>query len=149
LLAGWSAIRSRCFDAITSPQKPADASAIPTGSLAPLELPDAAIRKYLERFAVGAVYIVSGPAGYPCVIGSGTDLADELKAIRSTWPSKIDPPLLAWAAWAFDLRTAQQVASLAVASDLRLAQGRVAVRNHRERSLAGDHRCGWAFANSD
>ncbi len=80
------------------------------------------MRKYLERFGVGAVYVIAGPMGYPCVIGTGTDLADELVAARKTWPPKLDPPLLVWAAWCFDLRTARQIANLVVASDLRLAR---------------------------
>jgi hypothetical protein len=79
------------------------------------------VRKYLERFGVGAIYVISGPAGFPCVIGTGTDLAAELAVIRKTWLNNLDPPVVVAAWWVFDLRTAQQIANLVVASDLRLA----------------------------
>lgn len=103
-------------------ERPAGSWATPTPSLTPVEQPDAGVRRYLDRFGVAAVYIICGPAGYPCIIGSGTDLADELKAARSTWPPKIDAPILVAAWWCFDLRSAQQIATLAIASDLRLAR---------------------------
>ena len=49
-------------------------------------------------------------------------MATELAAARNAWPKKIDPPILAAAWWCFDLRTAQQVVTLALASDLRQAK---------------------------
>jgi hypothetical protein len=76
----------------------------------------------LRRFNIGAVYIIAGSAGFPCIIGSGTDLATELAAARKAWPRNIDPPILTAAWWCFDLRTAQQVVTLALASDLRQAK---------------------------
>ena len=81
--------------------KPADAVSRPdpAGTLAPLELPDAGVQRYLRRFSIGAVYIIAGSAGFPCIIGSGTDLATELAAARNAWPKKIDPPILAAAWW--------------------------------------------------
>jgi hypothetical protein len=88
----------------------------------PLELPDSNARLYLSRFSVGAVYIICGPTGSPCQIGSGFDLADELAAARKSWPKDLDPPVLAACWWVFDKRTAQQITSLAVASDLRQAR---------------------------
>ena len=94
----------------------------PADTLAPLELPDAGVQRYLRRFNIGAVYIIAGSAGFPCIIGSGTDLATELAAARKTWPEGLDPPVLAAAWWCFDLRTAQQVVTLALASDLRQAK---------------------------
>ena len=100
----------------------APAATTPATGLEPLELPDAGIQRYLDRFGIAAIYIVCGPSGYPCIIGSGTDLAEELKAARKAWPPKIDPPDMVWAVWVFDRRTAQQVVNLAVASDLRLAR---------------------------
>jgi len=101
--------------------QPADAVSTPDAgdTLAPLELPDAGVQRYLRRFNIGAVYIIAGPAGFPCIIGSGTDLATELAAARKAWPKDLDPPVLAAAWWCFDLRTAQQIATLAVACDLR------------------------------
>jgi hypothetical protein len=73
----------------------------------------------LQQFNIGAAYIIAGSAGFPCIIGCGTDLATELAAARKVWPKSLDPPVLAAAWWCFDLRTAQQIATLAVASDLR------------------------------
>jgi hypothetical protein len=101
--------------------KPADAVSTPdpADTLPPLELPDAGVQRYLRRFNVAAVYIIAGSAGFPCIIGSGTDLATELAASRKAWPKDLDPPVLAAAWWCFDLRTAQQIATLAVACDLR------------------------------
>jgi hypothetical protein len=91
----------------------------PAATLAPLELPDAGVQRYLRRFNIGAVYIIAGSAGFPCIIGSGTDLASELAAARKAWPKDLGPPVLAAAWWCFDLRAAQQVVMLALASDLR------------------------------
>jgi hypothetical protein len=85
----------------------------------PLELPDRAACDYLARFGVGAVYIIAAGAG--CIIGSGTDLGDELAAARKVCKD-LDPPQLVWAAWCFDLRAAQQVRNLSIACDLRRAQ---------------------------
>jgi hypothetical protein len=87
--------------------------------ITPLELPDSNVRLYLSRFAVGAVYVICGSTGFPCLIGAGFDLADELAAARKSWPKNLDPPVLAACWWVFDKRTAQQIANLAVASDLR------------------------------
>jgi hypothetical protein len=56
------------------------------------------------------------------LIGCGFDLAGELKAARKSWPKDLDPPVLAACWWVFDKRTAQQITSLAVASDLRQAR---------------------------
>jgi hypothetical protein len=103
---------------------PADAVSTPdpAETLAPLEMPDAGVHRYLRRFNIGAVYIIAGSAGFPSIIGSGTDLATELAAARKAWPKDLDPLVLA-AAWrCFDLRTAQQVVTLALASDLRQAK---------------------------
>ena len=104
--------------------KPADAVSTPDPAdiFAPLELPDAGVQRYLRRFNIGVVYIIAGSAGFPCIVGSGTDLATELAAARKAWPKDLDPPLLAAAWWCFDLRTAQQVVTLALASDLRQAK---------------------------
>jgi hypothetical protein len=110
-------------------QKPADAeishaltSHEPALEIAPLELPDFAARVYLSKFAVGVVYVISGPHGSPCLIGAGgADLADALTAARRRWPHD-HAPVLAAAWWCFDRRTAQQVAVLAMASDLCHAQ---------------------------
>jgi hypothetical protein len=82
-------------------------------------LPDAGVQRYLRRFNIGAVYIIAGSSGFPCIIGSGSDLATELAAMRKTWPKNVDPPILTAAWWCFDLRTAQQIATVAVARDLR------------------------------
>jgi hypothetical protein len=101
---------------------PGPISDTPQPEITPLELPDSNARLYLSRFAVGAVYIICGPTGFPCLIGSGFDLADELAAARKSWPKELDPPILAAVWWVFDKRTAQQIASLAVASDLRQAR---------------------------
>jgi hypothetical protein len=103
---------------------PADAVSRPdpADTPAPLELPDAGVQRYLRRFNVAAVYIIAGSAGFPCIIGSGTDLATELAAARKAWQKDLDPPVLAAAWWCFDLRTAQQVVTLALASDLRQAK---------------------------
>jgi hypothetical protein len=90
--------------------------------ITPLDLPDSNARLYLSRFGVGAVYIVCGPTGFPCLIGSGFDLAGELAAARKSWPKDLDPPVMAACWWVFDRRTAQQIANLAVASDLRQAR---------------------------
>ena len=90
--------------------------------IAPLELPDAAARQYLSKFGVGCVYVITGPHGFPCLIGAcGADLDEALKAARKTWP-RDHAPVLAAACWCFDKRTAQQIANLAVASDLRYAK---------------------------
>jgi hypothetical protein len=94
----------------------------PQPAITPVELPDSNARLYLSRFAVGAVYIICGPTGFPCLIGSGFDLAGELAAARKSWPRELDPPVLAACWWVFDKRTAQQIANLAVASDLRQAR---------------------------
>jgi hypothetical protein len=101
--------------------KPTDAVSTPylADTPAQLELPDAGVQRYLRRLNIGAVYIIAGSAGFPCIIGSGTDLATELAAARKAWPKDLDPPVLATAWWCFDLRTAQQIATLAVACDLR------------------------------
>ena len=93
-----------------------------TPEILPLELPDSNARLYLSRFSVGAVYVICGPIGFPCLIGSGFDLADELAAARKSWPKDLDPPVLAAVWWVFDKRTAQQIVNLAVASDLRQAR---------------------------
>jgi hypothetical protein len=93
-----------------------------TPEITPLELPDSNARLYLSRFSVGAVYIICGPTGFPCLIGSGFDLAGELTAARKNWSKDLEPPILAAAWWVFDKRTAQQIANLAVASDLRQAR---------------------------
>jgi hypothetical protein len=93
-----------------------------TLELTPLELPDSNARLYLSRFAVAAVWIICGPTGFPCLIGSGFDLVSELAAARKSWPKELDPPVLAAVWWVFDKRTAQQIANLAVASDLRQAR---------------------------
>jgi hypothetical protein len=85
----------------------------------PLELPDANAGLYLSRFNLGAVYVAAGTAGFPCAIGSGTDLAAELAAVRRVWPKDAAVPELLWCAWCYDPRTAQQVATVALASDLR------------------------------
>ena len=100
----------------------APAATAPAPGPEPIEIPDAGVQRYLDRFGVSAVYVIAGPAGFPCVLGSGTDLGDALKAARRSWPPKLDPPLLAAAWWTFDGRAAQQVVSLVVASDLRLAR---------------------------
>jgi hypothetical protein len=102
---------SRPADAVSRPD--------PADTLAPLELPDAGVQRYLRRFNIGAVYIIAGSSGFPCIIGSGTDLATELAAARNAWPKGPHPPVLAAAWWCFDLRTAQQIAMWALASDLR------------------------------
>jgi hypothetical protein len=104
--------------------RPADAVSTPdrADTLAPLELPDAGVQRYLRRFNIGAIYIIAGSSGFPCIIGSGTDLATELAAARKAWPKDLDTPVLAAAWWCFDLRTAQQVVTLALASDLRQAK---------------------------
>lgn len=96
---------------------------IPTlEEVAPLELPDAAARTYLSKFNVGAVYVVSGPCGQPCLIGaSGPELDVALAAARKAWP-RDHAPVLAAVWWCFDRRTAQQIATLAQASDLRHVQ---------------------------
>lgn len=87
-----------------------------------LELPDAAARTYLGKFGVGCVYVISGPIGYPCLLGaSGADLADVLAAARKIWP-RDHTPVLAAAWWVFDKRTAQQIVTLTQASDLRHVQ---------------------------
>ena len=86
----------------------------------PLALPPA-ILAYVARFSPGATYIICGASGFPCTIGSGSDLGGELIAIRKTWPAQIDAPVLAAAWWAVDLRSAQRVVTLALASDLRHA----------------------------
>jgi hypothetical protein len=87
-----------------------------------LELPDAAARTYLGKFGVGCVYVISGPHGYPCLLGAcGADLVDALNAARKIW-LRDHIPVLAAAWWVFDKRTAQQIATLAQASDLRFAQ---------------------------
>ena len=93
-----------------------------TPEITPLELPDSNARLYLSRFSVGAVYVICGPTGFPCLIGAGFDLAGELAAARKSWPKELDPPVLAAVWWVFDKRTAQQITSLAVASDLRQAR---------------------------
>src|SRR5262245_35731160 len=49
-------------------------------------------------------------------------LATDLAAARKAWPKNLDPPVLVAAWWCFDLRTAQQVVTLASASDLRQAK---------------------------
>jgi hypothetical protein len=87
--------------------------------MASLELPDAGLQRYLQQFNIAAVYIIAGSAGFSCIIGCGTDLATELAAARKAWPKRLDAPVLAAAWWCFDLRTAQQIATLAAASDLR------------------------------
>jgi hypothetical protein len=102
-----------------SPPANAVSTPDPANTFAPLELPDAGVQRYLRRFNIGAVYIIAGSAGFPCIIGSGTDLATELAAARKVWPKDLDPPVLAAAWWCFDLRTAQQIVTLALASDLR------------------------------
>jgi hypothetical protein len=61
----------------------------------PLELPDSNALLYLSRFGVGAAYVICAPTGFPCLIGSGFDLADELAAARKSWPKDLDPPVLA------------------------------------------------------
>jgi hypothetical protein len=101
--------------------RPADAvwTPAPPNTVAPLELPDAGLQRYLRRFNIAAVYIIAGPAGFPCIIGASTDLAIERAAARKVWLKDPDPPVLAAAWWCFDLRTAQQVVTLALASDLR------------------------------
>ena len=43
----------------------------------------------------------------------------ELTAVRNTWPKDLDPSVLAAVWWTFDKSTAQQIASVAMASDLR------------------------------
>lgn len=96
--------------------------AAPEGQIAPLPLPAPVVRQYLDRFGIAAVHIICAPTGYPCMIGSGRDLADALAVARRTWPRKSEPPILVAAWWAFDARPAQQVVNLAVASDLRLAR---------------------------
>jgi hypothetical protein len=45
-----------------------------------------------------------------------------LAAARKSWPKDLDPLVLAAVWWVFDKRTAQQIANLAVASDLRQAR---------------------------
>jgi hypothetical protein len=88
----------------------------------PLALPDSAARAYLSKFGVGCVYVICGWSGFSCLIGaSGADLADALAHARKFWP-RDDAPVLAACWWCFDKRTAQQIVSLAVASDLRRAQ---------------------------
>ena len=104
-------------DALSTPGPTSDTPKNP-----PLELPDSSARLYLSRFSVGAVYIICGLTGFPCLVGSGFDLAGELTAARKTWPKDFDPPILAAAWWVFDKRTAQQIVNLAVASDLRRAR---------------------------
>jgi hypothetical protein len=101
---------------------PGPISNTPQSEITPLELPDSNARLYLSRFAVGAVYVICGSTGFPCLIGSGFDLAAELAATRKSWPKDLDPPVLAAVWWVFDKRTAQQIANLAVASDLRQAR---------------------------
>jgi hypothetical protein len=101
--------------AVSAPEPRPVASA---AGFTPLELPDSGVRRYLERFGIGAIYIVAAPIGFPCVIGTGTDLGTELAAVRKTWPKDLDPPILVAAWWCFDLRTAQQIANLVVACDL-------------------------------
>jgi hypothetical protein len=97
-------------------------SEAPALEIAPLELPDAAARTYLSKFGVGCVYVISGPRGYPCLLGaSGADLDEALTAARTAWP-RDHAPVLAAAWWCFDKRTAQKVVNVAVASDLRYAQ---------------------------
>src|SRR5262245_6346457 len=57
----------------------------------PLELPDAGVQRYLRRFNIGAVYIIAGSGGFPCVIGSGTDqLAAEMLEAADTGRRIVD-----------------------------------------------------------
>jgi hypothetical protein len=95
---------------------------LPALEIVSLELPGPAARTYLTKFGVGAVYIVCGSTGFSCLIGaSGPELDVALAAARKAWP-RDHAPVLAAVWWCFDKRTAQQIASLAVASDLRRAQ---------------------------
>lgn len=94
----------------------------PRIEVAPLELPDSYARMYLGRFGVGCCYVICGPHGHPCLIGAaGEDLDVALKTARRTWPQD-HVPVLAFVAWVFDKRAAQQIVTLAVASNLREAE---------------------------
>jgi hypothetical protein len=60
--------------------------------------------------------------GTVLLIARLANLAIELEAARRNWPKDLEPPILAAAWWVFDLRTAQQITNVAIASDLRLAR---------------------------
>ena len=94
----------------------------PQSEIAPLELPDSYARMYLGRFGIGCCYVICGPHGHPCLIGTaGADLDVALKTARRTWP-RDHVPVLAFVVWVFDKRAAQQIVTLAVANDLREAE---------------------------
>jgi len=65
----------------SSDTEPTDAKA-PALEIAPLELPDTAARTYLSKLGAGCVYVISGPRGYPCLLGaSGAGKSVVLKLI--------------------------------------------------------------------
>jgi hypothetical protein len=91
-----------------------------------LALPSRAERTYLANFEIAAVAVFAAAAGSPVAIAATADLEVALAAARRAWPRE-DPPTLVAALWAHNLRAAQQVSNLALASDLH-GVGKVAGR---------------------
>jgi hypothetical protein len=83
-----------------------------------LPLPSAAVLSYVAKFGAGAIYTFAPPRGCPVLIGAGQDIAGALMASRKSWSADVE---LAWCRWARDTRACQQLVTLAIGCELRLA----------------------------
>jgi hypothetical protein len=81
--------------------------------------PDAAVRHYLSRFPTAMLAAICGPDGTPCQLVATRDFNDLFHCMRA-WPKEL-APRWAWAAWAIDIGSAQDVLTLSVGNDLRHA----------------------------
>jgi hypothetical protein len=90
----------------------------PSAASKPITLPSRAEQRYLAAFKLGAVIVFTGSR---ITIAATNDPGEATMAARRTWP-KDAPPVLTAALWASNLRDAQQVANLTMASDLRGAR---------------------------
>jgi hypothetical protein len=83
----------------------------------PVTLPSRSEQRYLSTFGLGALAIFADATGSRVSIAAINDVGEALNAVRRAWP-KDSQPVLTAAYWTNGLRLAQQVATLALGSDL-------------------------------
>lgn len=85
----------------------------------PLDPPGRDAVDYLRKFDIAALVVFCPAPAAPCQPVATIDVSEALKRTQKTWPTELEPPLLAQAWWVSGIRPAQQVLNLGVACDLR------------------------------
>jgi hypothetical protein len=82
-----------------------------------IDIPPAPVRVYLSKFPTSMIAAICGPDGSPVQLIASRDFGDVFHVMRA-WPREL-APRWAWAAWAIDIGSAQDVMTLALGNDLR------------------------------